>query len=210
MQMLLDDGILEAKDFESLTPGKSFVWVAKMQPLFKTYNGSFGVVVDDSGYKQHYIKGCSPLVYKPLKLTYVGMFSAKGTNDKIMVLTANDSWLRSDTYVVNFPGGYRTNNKIELNSDFLYAIADGKTIIDVDKLALTEANCYELCRYFNTQRSMRYLDHGLNLLREGKYYRETLKSMLKQLDEAEHAEYMVDPKEQLEKDLTQVLHKQKN
>lgn len=200
--MELFDDTLSARDYEALVPGESFVWAARQQPLFKTHNGYFGYRVDGYGYEQHYIEGSSPLVYKPLRLTYVGMLSAKGTNDRIVVLTANDYWLRSDTYVVNLSCGFCTPGQVDLSSDFLYAIARDNTVIDADKIALTEQKCFERCRYFNTQRSMRYLDHGLNLLTEGKHYRDTLNSMLKQLDEAEHAEYMVSPEEQITRDLT--------
>ena len=190
------------EDISRLVPGESNVWAAKMQPLFKTYNGCFGHRVDDAGYDYHYIEGNSPLVYKPVKLTYVGMFTTLGADDKIVVLSESMHWLKGETYVVNFSGGWQDlHGKIVVSSDFLYAVADREAIIDGDKLALTEEKCLELCRYFNTGRSMRCLDHGLNLVKEGKHYRETLFSMLRQLDEAERAEYMVDPIEEIRKDM---------
>lgn len=194
--------IVSIEDISRLVPGESYVWIAKMQPLFKTYNGSFGHRIDLDGHNHYYIEGNSPLVYKPVKLTYAGMFTALGTDDKIMVLSKSMHLRRSETYVVNFSGGWQElHGKIVVSSDFLYAVADKKAIIDNDKIALTEEKCLELCRYFNTGRSMRCLDHGLNLVEEGKHYRETLFSMLRQLDKAERAEYMVDPREEIRKDM---------
>lgn len=202
---------LEAKDLEVLEPGKSHVWAAVKQPLFETFTEHYS-----SGACSYFgrrfgtdvvLEGKSPTLYKPKELVYVGMFSAKGTNDKIAVLTeSGNNDLRFQTWIVPFSYSsfYRSSKeKPEISSDFIYSLYDYKNskIIDSDKVALDKDKCFELCRYFNVDRSGRYLDKGLDLTQCGKDYENLLKSMLKQLREAEKAEYMVDPIKQIDKDL---------
>lgn len=202
---------LEARDLEALEPGKSHVWAAVKQPLFETFTEHYS-----SGACSYFgcrfgteavLEGKSPTLYKPKELVYVGMFSARGTNDKIAVLTEpGNNDLRFQTWIVLFsnkPLWMSNKEKPEISSDFIYSLYDYKNgkIVDQDKVALDKDKCFELCRYFNVSRSGRYLDKGLDLTRCGKDYENLLKSMLKQLREAERAEYMVDPAEQIQKDL---------
>ena len=202
---------LEAKDLEALEPGKSHVWVVVKQPLFETFTEHYS-----SGVCSYFgsrfgtevvLEGKSPTLYKPKELVYLGMFSARGTSDKIAVLTEpGNNDLRFQTWIVPFTcrSFYRSSKeKPEISSDFIYSLYDYKNskIVDQDKVALDKDKCFELCRYFNVSRSSRYLDKGLDLTRCGKDYERLLKSMLKQLREAERAEYMVDPAEQIKKDL---------
>ena len=202
---------LEAEDLEALEPGKSHVWVAVKQPLFETfteqYFGRSCSYFGDRFSTEAVLEGKSPMLYKPKELVYVGMFSAKGTSDKIAVLTEPENTdLRFQTWIVMFNHGSFciSGRKIpEISSDFIYSLYDYKKnkVIDPDKVALDKDQCFKLCRYFNVNRSSRYLDKGLDLTHYGKDYEKLLKSMLKQLRDAERAEYMVDPVEQIEKDL---------
>ena len=202
---------LEAKDLEALEPGKSHVWAAVKQPLFETFTEQYsGGSCSYFGRRfgtEVVLEGKSPTLYKPKELVYVGMFSARGTNDKIAVLTEPENTdLRFQTWIVPFSCSsfYRSSKeKPEISSDFIYSLYDYKNskIIDQNKVALDKDKCFELCRYFNVGRSGRYLDKGLDLTHCGKDYENLLKSMLKQLKEAERAEYMVDPIKQIDKDL---------
>lgn len=202
---------LEAKDLEALEPGKSHVWAAVKQPLFETFtehysSGScsyFGHRYGDEAV----LEGKSPMLYKPKELVYVGMFSSIGTNDKIAVLTEpGNNDMRFQTWIVLFnnrPLWVSSKERPEISSDFIYSLYDHESykIVDQNKVALDKDRCFELCRYFNVSRSGRYLDKGLDLTHRGKDYENLLKSMLKQLKEAERAEYMVDPIKQIDKDL---------
>ena len=202
---------LEAEDLEALEPGKSHVWAAVKQPLFETfieqYSGGSCSYFGNRFGTEAVLEGKSPMLYKPKELVYVGMFSAKGTFDKIAVLTEpENNDLRFKTWIVMF--SHRSfcisrRATSEISSDFIYSIYDCKNskVIDQDKIALDRDKCFKLCRYFNVGRSRRYLDKGLDLTQCGKDYEKLLKSMLKQLRDAERAEYMVDPVEQIEKDL---------
>lgn len=203
---------LEAKDLEALEPGKSRVWAALKQPLFDTFteyysSGAFSYF----GRKfstEAVLEGKSPMLYKPKELIYAGMFSARGTFDKIAVLTEpgnNDIRFQSWIVLFNHRLLYASSkDKPKISSNFIYSLYDHKSnkIVDPDKVALDEDKCFKLCRYFNVDRSSRYLDKGLDLTRCGKDYENLLKSMLKQLKEAERAEYMVDPIKQIDKDLS--------
>ena len=202
---------LEAKDLEALEPGKSHVWAVVKQPLFETfieqYSGGSCSYFGSRFGTEAVLEGKSPTLYKPKELVYVGMFSAKGTVDKIAVLTEpENNDLRFQTWIVPFSCRllYRSSKeKPEISSDFIYSLYDYKNskIIDQNKVAIDKDKCFALCRYFNVSRSGRYLDKGLDLTCCGKDYENLLKSMLKQLREAERAEYMVDPIKQIDKDL---------
>ncbi len=202
---------LSAKDLEALEPGKSHVWAAVKQPLFETFTEQYSS--ESCTYfgrrfsTEVVLEGKSPTLYKPKELVYVGMFSARGTNDKIAVLTEpGNTDLRFQTWIVllsNRTFWMSSKERPEISSDFIYSLYDHKSykIVDQDKVALDKDKCFELCRYFNVSRSGRYLDKGLDLTHCGKDYEHLLKSMLKQLREAERAEYMVDPEEQIQRDL---------
>ena len=202
---------LEAKDLEVLEPGKSHVWAVVKQPLFETFTEQYSdeacSYFGRKFYTETILEGKSPMLYRPKELVYVGMFSAKGTFDKIAVLTEpENNDLRFQTWIVLFNYGSlysSSKEKPNIRSDFIYSLYDYKSskIVDPDKVALDKDKCFELCRYFNVSRSGRYLDKGLDLTRCGKDYENLLKSMLKQLREAERAEYMVDPAEQIQRDL---------
>lgn len=201
---------LEARDLEALEPGKSHVWVVVKQPLFETFTKHYSSgACTYLGHRygdEAVLEGKSPMLYKPKELVYVGMFLARGTNDKIAVLTEpGNNDLRFQTWIVLFHNRLwvSSRDKPEISSDFIYSLYDHESykIVDPDKVALDKDKCFELCRYFNVSRSGRYLDKGLDLTHCGKDYENLLKSMLKQLREAERAEYMVDPAEQIKKDL---------
>ena len=186
---------LDSKDLEALEPGKSHVWAAVKQPLFETFTEHYSSETCSYFGRKFctgsILEGKSPILYKPKELVYVGMFSARGTFDKIAVLTEpGNTDLRFRTWIVLFRSRslyISSKEKPEISGDFIYSLYDykSKKIVDQDKVALDKDKCFELCRYFNVSRSGRYLDKGLDLTNCGKDYEHLLKSMLKQLKEAE-------------------------
>ena len=215
--MLLNDTIT-SKDIEALTPRKSYIWAAIKQPLFKTFNEYCGNQIETyfgNNFKHgHFLKGISPTLYKPKKLLYLGMYYASGSEDRLAILCNPDDQNLTSSYVLKCEPAQKfivasIDKPPVLGNDFLASIANFQSnrIINLNKVALDEKKCFELCRYYNVIRSNRYLDKGLDLTTCGHIYEDILTSMLSQLEEARNAEYMVDPAKRIKEDLESGLQR---
>lgn len=209
---------IRVEDIEALTPRKSYIWAAIKQPLFKTFNEYYGNQIETyfgNSFKHgHLLKGISPTLYKPKKLLYIGMYYTSESKDRLAILCNPDDQNLTSSYVLNCEttGQFivaSVDKPPILGNDFLASIANFQTnrIIKLNKVALDEKKCFELCRYYNVVRSNQYLDKGLDLTACGHIYEDILTSMLSQLEEARNAEYMVDPAKRIKEDLESGLQR---
>lgn len=199
------------KKLLKLKSKEDYVWAVIKCDLFQThrpfagddtrYFGSYKKPFRDTSYSINCIEGKSPQVYKLKKLTYLGMFESKDTSDKVFVFTdCRDRDLRFSGYILPFEYGFRTRftNPLVLSCD-VFLMFDEKRTLDIELVAFSEEDGLKICRELNGtwQNDMRYN----NFAETGVYIKKTLKSMMKQLDDFMHSEYVVDPEVELKKDI---------
>lgn len=187
------------------------IWAAVKCDLFQTHIpfagddtrhfGTYEKPFRDTSYRINCIEGKSTQVYKLKKLTYLGVFEAKDTSDKVFVFTdCRDRDLRFSGYILPFECGFHTrfNNPPDISCD-VFSMFDAKRNLDSELIAFTEEDGFKICRELNGtwRNDMRYI----NFAETGVYIKKTLKSMMKQLDDFMRSEYMVDPEVELKKDL---------
>lgn len=196
------------KDFTNIKklldfkPGNE-VWACKYSQVFSTSDGHFGHYFWGDSYDPwqiHCIEGKSPTVFKPVKLFYEGRFdAAEVSSNKVFVFASNLSPTSFSNERFMLPLYYEGYRPPELQVDakvFDYLIPD-KQLLRFDRIFFTEEECLKKCRDLNSNWQF---CSGIGAY--GKWYMKTLNKMKKELTECMKAEWVVDPKEEIKKDLT--------
>lgn len=180
------------------------VWTCKLSPIFSMHDGYFGHYAWGDDYDPwtiNCIEGKSPTVFKPMKIFYEGRFDAVGSScDKVFVFATclNPTSFSSERLVLPlYWEGYRPP-KLEVNARLFDSIVDRKQWLSIDKIFFTKEECLSKCRDLNLSWSS---SSGIGAY--GKWYMKTLNKMKKELAECMKAEWVVDPVEQVKKDLSQ-------
>lgn len=198
------------KGLLKLKPKEDHIYAVVKEPVFKTEDGYFGVYKKpfrDTSYSINCIKGESPLAYKLKKLLYLGMFENPTCFDKVFVFSdyvdgrGFSNELRFSGYVMLWEDSRYLSSwdKIPELSAEVFVNMDDRHKIEFGMFGFTKEEGFEICRELNGRwrNDLRYVDFA----EQGIYIKKTLKSMLKQLDDFMTSECMVDPEEQIKKDL---------
>jgi len=174
----------------AMKPGEDAVWAALEAPVFKTHDGYFGYYVHgdpDNLWTVDCIKGVSPKVFRPAKLTYAGRLDGPDGDHAFAFFGENGS---RPGYVMTWPQHYRATSSRPVNvlGD---ALRDGARLDHV-KAFFDRDECAAKCRELNGNFCF---SDALGSL--GKWYEKTLGDMQRQLRECLAADYVVDPVEKL-------------
>jgi len=187
----------------SFKPGNE-IWFCKLSQVFSTSDGHFGHYFWGDSYDPwqiHCIEGKSPTVFKPMKLFYEGRFdAAEDSSNKVFVFASclNPTSFTSERFMLPlFYEGYRPS-KLQIDAKVFDQLIPNKQLLSFDRVHFTEEECLKKCRDLN---SNWHFSSGIGAY--GKWYMKTLNKMKKELSECMKAEWVVDPEEQLKKDLSQ-------
>ena len=182
------------------------IWTAVKEPVFtmhgdsmhRTYFGHYTWGDPYEPWEISCIEGKSPTVFKPAKLFYEGRFDASTSpNEKLFVFAkCTNPTCSRDRYVLPFYySGYRAPG-LDLSAKTIDGLINGKNCLQLDWIEFTREDCLKKCRELN---SNWHFCSGIGTY--GKWYMKTINHMKKELSECMRAEYVVDPKEEIEKDL---------
>ena len=177
------------------------IWACMRFPVFSTENGYFGHFFwgdNYNPYEIHCIEGKSPTAFKPQKIFYEGRFDAVGSSSNVLFVFASCKNPTSgyDRFVLPlYYEGYKPP-ELEIDARTFANIIDDKRLLRFDRIHFTEEECLKKCRELN---SSWHWCSGIGAY--GKWYMKTLNKMKKELSECMRAEWVVDPVEQVKKDL---------
>lgn len=187
----------------SFKPGNE-IWFCKLSSVFSTSDGYFGHYFWGDSYNPwqiHCIEGKSPTVFKPMKLFYEGRFdAAEVSSNKVFVFTSNLSptSFTSERFMLPlYYKGYKPP-ELQIDAEVFDQLIPNKQLLRFDRVHFTEEECLKRCRDLNSNWQF---SSGIGAY--GKWYMKTLNKMKKELAECMKAEWVVDPEEQLKKDLYQ-------
>lgn len=134
-----------------------------------------------------------------MKLFYEGRFDAVGsTYDKLFVFASslNPTSFNSERFVLPLYYDSYKLPKLEIDAKLFDNIVNDKQLLRFDRLHFLREDCLKKCRELNSSW------HWCNCIgAHGKWYMKTLNKMKKELIECMKAEWVVDPEEELKKDL---------
>lgn len=187
----------------SLKTGEK-VWSCNIFPVFSMSDGYFGHYSwgdDYSPREIHCIEGKSPTVFKPMKLFYEGRFEAVGSSGNKLFVFATSLYptlFSNERFVLpHYYEGYKPA-KLEIDAKIFNDLVCNKQLLRFDRVHFTEEECLKKCRDLN---SNWHFSSGIGAY--GKWYMKTLNKVKKELAECMKAEWVVDPVEQVKKDLSQ-------
>ena len=181
-----------------MKPGEDVVWIAAEMPVFRMHDGYFGHYLDgnpDDPWAVNCIKGTSPKVFMPQKLTYVGRFDMPdSSSDYLFVFSARNNDLRFYGRVMSwYHNGFTSfaDTKRLTGGTFCNLLSE-HSLVSFDKAFFDREECAVKCRDLNQKFCC---SDALGNL--GKWYEKTLYDMQKQLTECLNADYVVNPVEKL-------------
>lgn len=184
-------------------PGNE-IWFCKLSQVFSTSDGYFGNYSWGDSYdpwRIHCIEGKSPTVFKPMKLFYEGRFDAAGvSSNKVFVFASSlrPTSFTSERFMLPlYYEGYKPP-ELQIDAKVFDQLIPNKQLLRFDRVHFTEEECLKKCRDLNSNWQF---SSGIGAY--GKWYMKTLNKMKKELAECMRAEWVVDPEEQLKKDLSQ-------
>ena len=193
----------DIKRLLDLKPGDK-IWACKLSSVFSTSNGYFGHYSWGDNYDPwtiYCIEGKSPTVFKPVKLFYEGRFDAvEVSNSKMFVFASslNPTSFSNERFMLPlYYEGYKPSG-LHIDAKCFDQLISDKQLLRFDSVHFTEEECLKKCRDLNSNWQF---SSGIGAY--GKWYMKTLNKMKKELAECMRAEWVVDPEEQLKKDLSQ-------
>lgn len=191
----------DIKKLLDLKPGDE-IWTCKLSPVFSTNDGYFGSYSWGDSYDPwtiHCIEGKSPTVFKPVKLFYEGRFDAAEVSSSKMFVFASSlsptSFSNERFMLPLYYEGYKMPG-LQIDAKVFDHLILDKQLLRFDRVHFTKDECLKKCRDLN---SSWQFSSGIGAY--GKWYMKTLNKMKKELFECMKAEWVVDPRKQIEKDL---------